>query len=295
MKRVLIVAILLVLAIMLDIFVEFKEQILPKEVKIIKQTKKTPREPIDIPKREYNISKVLTQDPKVIKLLKETNSSIDLGSVETVINKEGSQNICSDDISIDECISKMNLSIGDEVFIRIFKLTAELEVWLKADDYYQLLKIYPICKQSGFLGPKLQEGDAQAPEGFYHITKESLNPNSRYHLSFDLGFPNEYDRLHSYTGSALMIHGGCKSVGCYAMGDKPMEEIYELVDEALERGQESVEVHIFPFRMTDDIMLEYSNNEWYNFWGNLKEGYDYFEEGGVPPMISVVNRRYEFE
>ncbi len=291
MKKVLVVAILLVLAVMLDIFVEFKEQILPKEVKIIKQMKKVTQ----TPPKEHNISKVTTQDPKVMELIKDTNSSIELSGVEPVINQKSSESICSSDTPIDECRSNMNLSMGDEVFIRVFKLSAELEIWLKADDYYQLVKVYPICKQSGFLGPKLREGDGQGVEGFYSITKESLNPNSKYHLSFDLGFPNEYDRLHNYTGSALMVHGGCQSVGCYAMGDRPIEEIYEVVESALEGGQERVDIHIFPFRMTDDIMLEYSNNEWYNFWGNLKEGYDYFEEGGVPPRVSVVNRRYEFE
>ncbi len=301
MQKVLIVVMVLVMAVIIDILIEFKDKIMPKEEKIIKViTKIEPKKEKIIKeettiKEERNISKVVVPNPEVMKLISDGNKSIDLSKVSPLIDKWRKDNICDDETSISQCMSKMNLSFGDEVFIRIFKLTAELEVWVKSDDYYQLLKIYPICKQSGYLGPKLIEGDKQGPEGFYSVTKNNLNPNSQYYLSFNIGFPNSYDRLHNRTGSALMVHGDCISVGCYAMGDEKIDEIYKLVESALESGQQEVLVHIFPFRMSDDIMLKYSNNQWYNFWGNLKEGYDYFEEGGIPPRVRVVNRRYEFE
>ena len=84
----------------------------------------------------------------------------------------------------------------------------------------------PICNWSGELGPKVKQGDRQAPEGFYTITREQMNPNSKYHLAMNLGYPNAYDRSHRRTGEFLMIHGKCKSAGCYAMTDALMEEIY---------------------------------------------------------------------
>lgn len=297
MKKVFILAIVFIIAVVIDIVVEFKEEIMPKKpiIKIASVEKQIDKQLPPPLQTEQNISKVRTQTPEVIQLVREGNASIDLSQVSPLINQETQEQICSNDHSIYKCMSRMNLSLGDEIFIRIFKLTAELEVWVKSNDYYELLRIFPICKQSGYLGPKLKEGDKQGPEGFYSVTKNSLNPNSKYHLAFNLGFPNSYDRLHNRTGSALMIHGDCISMGCYAIGDEKIEEIYQLVEKALDSGQKEVQVHIFPFRMTEDIMLEYSNNEWYNFWGNLKEGYDYFEESSIPPKVSVVNRRYEFE
>jgi len=196
--------------------------------------------------------------------------------------------------TMQESLSKLGADIGDHIFIRIFKLTAELEVWIKVGKRYRLLHNYEICMQSGYLGPKLKEGDFQGPEGFYYTSKARLNPNSKYHLSFNIGYPNAYDRAYGRTGSALMIHGGCLSVGCFAMTDEKIEEIYELVEEALKGGQSIVRIHIFPFRMTDENMQKYRENKWYDFWLNLKDGYDYFEKHGVPPNVEVVDKKYTF-
>ncbi len=196
--------------------------------------------------------------------------------------------------SIQERLSSLNAHIGDPIFIRIFKLTAKLEVWIKVGKRYQLLQNYEICMQSGYLGPKLKEGDLQGPEGFYYTNRARLNPNSKYHLSFNIGYPNAYDRAYDRTGSALMIHGGCLSVGCFAMTDEKIEEIYELVDGALKDKQSIVRIHIFPFRMTDENMQKYRDNRWYDFWLNLKDGYDYFEKNGIPPNVEVVNYQYTF-
>jgi murein L,D-transpeptidase YafK len=183
---------------------------------------------------------------------------------------------------------------GDPIFIRIFKESSELELWTKRGDGFALFKAYPICNYSGQLGPKLKEGDRQSPEGFYSVTADQLNPNSSYHLAFNIGFPNAYDRAHKRTGSFLMVHGRCVSIGCYAMTDAGIEEIYLLAETALQNGQGSFSVHIFPFRMTEENMEEHAGSEWIGFWRNLKEGYDLFETGRVPPKVMLADKRYAF-
>lgn len=190
-----------------------------------------------------------------------------------------------------------SLAAGAEVFIRIFKEEDELELWLKAPegDTFELAETFPICAWSGSLGPKLREGDGQSPEGFYRVRLGSLNPNSAYHLSFNLGFPNAYDRAHGRTGSYLMVHGACVSIGCYAMTDGRIERIYGAVETALKGGQDAVEVHIFPFRMTDEALAEHGGSEWIDFWRNLKQGHDYFETRRQVPRIAVDQKRYTFE
>ncbi len=142
---------------------------------------------------------------------------------------------------LDGRLTAANLSLGSETFVRIFKQEAVLEVWMKGAEGFRRLHTYPICKHSGFLGPKLKEGDKQAPEGFYAVTAKQLNPGSRHYRAFNLGFPNEYDRAHGRTGSALMVHGGCSSVGCYAMTDLGVAEIYRVVEKALARGQKKAD------------------------------------------------------
>ncbi len=195
-------------------------------------------------------------------------------------------------------LRKNGLKLGSEVFIRIFKQEEVLELWIKNDSQFQLFKSYKICTYgSKGLGPKLKEGDGKAPEGFYYVKSEQLNPNSSYHLSFNLGFPNKYDRAHGRTGSALMVHGNCVSVGCYAMTDNKIEEIYTLVHEALNNGQNFFRVHIFPFKMTANNMLKYKDYQWIDFWRNLKHGYDFFENNSQkrPPNVEVVNTLYVFD
>jgi len=185
---------------------------------------------------------------------------------------------------------------ADETFIRIFKAEAELELWTRAegDAAYSLAKTYPICAYSGDLGPKLKQGDRQAPEGFYWVTRRSLNPHSSYHLSFNLGYPNRYDRAHGRTGDYLMVHGDCVSIGCYAMTDGGIEEIYRTIEASLDTGQTGIRVHIFPFRMTGENMAAHLDHQWYDFWSNLKTGYDMFEVNGAPPNTEVERQTYVF-
>ena len=159
-----------------------------------------------------------------------------------------------------------NFRMGAAVYVRIFKKEGELELWQKQGGHFALYRTYPICKWSGRLGPKLRSGDYQSPEGFYSVSARQLNPNSHYHRAFDIGFPNAFDRQNGRTGGALMIHGACKSVGCFAMTDKVIEEIYGMVEAALRGGQHEVPVHIFPFRMTDTALAQETQGDWTTFW-----------------------------
>ncbi len=198
---------------------------------------------------------------------------------------------------IEKEITAAKLEPGSPGFIRIFKEEARLELWMRDTETgkYRLYKTYPICKYSGKLGPKLQEGDMQSPEGFYDVSEEWLWPASDYHLAMNIGFPNTYDQAHGRTGTLLMVHGGCESEGCYAMTDPNIEEIYLLVEQSLKNGQKAVPVHIFPFRMTNENMSEHSYSRWMPFWKNLKQGYDAFERTRIPPTVHVKNDLYAFE
>jgi len=188
------------------------------------------------------------------------------------------------------------MSMDNPMLIRAFKNEMQLELWVKSSyhDGYELFKTYNICNKSGIMGPKLKEGDKQTPEGFYSVTKDRLNPNSQYFLSFNIGFPNAYDRAHKRTGSLLMIHGSCVSEGCLAMTNKSIAEIYLIIEQNFKYGHKSIPIHIFPFRMTNENMLARSMSKWYPFWLNLKQGYDFFERYNVPPQVSVQGKRYIF-
>ena len=188
-----------------------------------------------------------------------------------------------------------------ELFIRIVKTTDDtdkgaLEMWRRgADQAFHLDKTWPICTWSGALGPKLREGDGQSPEGFYFVKPSALNPNSSYHLSFNLGFPNAYDRAHGRTGSFLMVHGECVSIGCYAMTNDGIESIYADVEAAFAGGQDFIRVHIFPFEMTAENLAAQAGNPNHAFWENLKTGWDWFERDRVPPNVTVAGKTYRFE
>lgn len=190
-------------------------------------------------------------------------------------------------------LGKKGMTPEAPIFVRIFKEESELEVWkAREDGRFYHLKTYPICNWSGDLGPKVAQGDKQAPEGFYSIGSTQMNPNSQYHVAFNMGFPNAYDRANNRTGQSLMVHGKCKSAGCYAMTDALVEEIYALARESFKGGQQSFAVHAFPFRMTDEKLARFNKHRWHAFWSTLKQGYDYFEVNRVPPQIAVCERRY---
>jgi murein L,D-transpeptidase YafK len=182
------------------------------------------------------------------------------------------------------------------ILLRIFKEESELEVW-KQDTigHFQIFKTYPICRWSGDLGPKLHEGDRQAPEGFYAVTVELMNPLSKYYLAINTGFPNEFDKANHRDGSFLMVHGDCLSIGCYAMTDEQIEQIYSLARDPLLKGQESFQIQAYPFRMTPANLARHRTNPNISFWKVLKIGNDHFEATHLEPKVEVCDRRYVFD
>ena len=192
-------------------------------------------------------------------------------------------------------LQQKNMPTESPILVRLFKEEAELEVWKQdAAGRYDLLKTYPICRWSGELGPKIKEGDRQAPEGFYTITPAQMNPNSQFYLSFNMGYPNAFDRAHGRTGAHLMVHGDCSSRGCYAMTDDQIGEIYALARESFFGGQRSFQVQAYPFRMTPANFAKHRNNPNIPFWRMLKEGNDHFEITRQEPKVDVCEKRYVF-
>lgn len=183
-------------------------------------------------------------------------------------------------------------AIGQPIFVRIFKIPGTLELWMNKGRGFELFKSYKVCNYSGFPGPKVNEGDWQAPEGFYSVSASQLNPNSQYHLAFDVGYPNDFDVLKNRTGGLIMVHGNCKSVGCFAMTDERIEEIYLLAYQALAQGQERFDVHIFPFPMTAKNMKKFAPSPWIEFWKKLEPGYAAFEQSKQVPVVAVENGEY---
>lgn len=187
------------------------------------------------------------------------------------------------------------MAAGAPVVVRVFKQESELEIWKQGrDGRYALLKTFPVCRWSGRLGPKRKVGDRQAPEGFYDVTPKLMNPNSSYHLSFDTGFPNAYDRANGYTGSLLMVHGVCSSMGCYAMTNDGVEEIFSLLRDAFKGGQRAVQFQAYPFRMKARNLARMRDDPEIDFWRQLKAGYDRFEATAMPPTVKVTGKRYGF-
>jgi murein L,D-transpeptidase YafK len=192
----------------------------------------------------------------------------------------------------DRRLADKGMTAGSPMMIRIFKSESELELWINTGQRFELFHTYRICNWSGTLGPKLHEGDRQAPEGFYSVSLAQIHRKGRWPRSLNIGFPNSLDRAVGRTGSLILVHGGCTSTGCYAMTNPVMEEIYGLAEQALRGGQERIPVHVFPFRMSDANMKAHADQQWHDFWLNLKEAYDRFEQARVPPKIDVCDKRY---
>lgn len=193
-------------------------------------------------------------------------------------------------------IESKNMDKGSPMLVRLFKQEAELEVWKQdRSGKFALLKTYPICRWSGDLGPKIKEGDRQAPEGFYSISPAQMNPTSAYYLSFNMGYPNAYDKAWGRTGSQLMVHGDCSSRGCYAMTDEQISEIYALGRESFFGGQNAFQVQAYPFRMNPQNMARFRNNPNMPFWKMIKEGNDIFEVTKQEPKVDFCEKKYVFD
>jgi len=191
-------------------------------------------------------------------------------------------------------ITDKGFNINSPVYLRIFKEENVLEIWVKSGREYQFFKSYNICYFSGGLGTKTRSGDGKSPEGFYTITPSQLHPVSSYYLAINIGYPNKLEQLKGYTGDAIMVHGHCASIGCYAMTDDGIEEIYTLVYKALEAGQQKIQLDIFPFRMDPEHLKKYAANSYLPFWQRMKPGYDLFEKNHVPVVARVKGKEYSF-
>ncbi|MCC0004460.1 MAG: murein L,D-transpeptidase [Methylobacteriaceae bacterium] len=185
----------------------------------------------------------------------------------------------------------------EPVLIRTYKKEAEFEIWKrrKSDGKYALLKTYPMCRWSGQLGPKVREGDRQVPEGFYAIAPSQMNPNSNYYLSFNVGYPNAFDRALGRTGGMIMVHGDCSSAGCFSMTDNQISEIYAIAREGFGGGQREIQLQSYPFRMTAENLAKHRLDPNMPFWRQLKEGSDHFEVTKQEPKVAVCGRRYVFD
>jgi murein L,D-transpeptidase YafK len=181
------------------------------------------------------------------------------------------------------------------VYLRSFKLDEQLEVWVRNDagEPYKFFKSYKVCAATGKLGPKRKEGDKQVPEGFYYINE--LNSNSNYHLSLGINYPNMSDKMLSDSvrpGGAIYIHGDCVSVGCIAINNDQVEEVFMMAAMARSQGQEYIPVHIFPLKFStaknnapmEKIIKE--NPNYISFLKAMQSAYYYFEKNrSLPPVM----------
>lgn len=195
---------------------------------------------------------------------------------------------------LEQALEAKGLQLGSPVYLRLTKEPAELTAHVRGEGgAYRAFRTWPVCSVSGSLGPKQREGDGQAPEGFYSIRPAQMNPASNYHLSFNLGYPNAFDRANGRTGSFLMVHGACVSIGCFAMTDPAIEEIWTLMQAAYEGGQTSVDVHVFPFAMTEENLAAQWGSKHLPFWTSLAPAWTQFEETARVPRVIVSGKAYQ--
>jgi murein L,D-transpeptidase YafK len=196
--------------------------------------------------------------------------------------------------TLDE-MNKIDTTPSAPTLVRAYKKEAELEIWkMKSDGRYALLKTYPMCRWSGQLGPKKREGDMQVPEGFYAIAPGQMNPNSHYYLSFNVGYPNAYDRAYGRTGGNVMVHGVCSSAGCFSMTDEQIADIYAIARDSFRGGQREIQLQSYPFRMTAENLAKFRLDSNIDFWKQLKSGSDHFEVTKTEPPVLVCGKRYVF-
>lgn len=188
-----------------------------------------------------------------------------------------------------------------ELFIRAFKFEEDVEVWVKDKDSssYIFLTKYKFCSNVGYLGPKRKQGDLQIPEGAYYLSK--FNPESNYHLSLKVSYPNKADSIKGYKpdlGGMIFIHGGCNTIGCIPITDNYIRELYVLSLQARFLGQEHIPIHILPARLTDEnfnLLGQFVDNPpLLDFWQSLRPSYLYFEKHRKIPSYSI-NKRGEYE
>lgn len=185
------------------------------------------------------------------------------------------------------------------IYIRSFKYDSQLEVWAKnsTEETFKLFKTYKVCAMAGSLGPKRMDGDYQVPEGFYYINE--FNPNSNYHLSLGLNYPNASDKMlsdSSLPGGSIYIHGSCVTVGCIPINNDQIEELYVITSYARAMGQEYIPVHIFPVQFNNPRSVSYLEKfmQTYSTYkplvNSLQSAYYSFEKTRQIPVIMVSTR-----
>lgn len=191
------------------------------------------------------------------------------------------------------------------LYIRSFKYDGQLEIWVKNErkDPFKLFKTYKVCAMAGTLGPKRMAGDYQVPEGFYYINE--FNPNSNYHLSLGLNYPNQSDKILSDSvrpGGDIYIHGSCVTVGCIPLTDQFIDEVYILAAYAKNAGEDYIPVHIYPVRYNVKKSMDYltylsrTDAQLKRFAQNLQAVYDHFEITRQLPIIMTDARgNYVFD
>lgn len=177
-----------------------------------------------------------------------------------------------------------------ELFVRAFKVGRRVEAWGRNQDQGQfvLLRTFRLAGTSGTLGPKRQAGDGQIPEGFYSINR--FNPDSKYHLSLGLDYPNAADQVRAGSldpGNDIFLHGSDETIGCLPITDAGIRELYVLAVEARSAGQVSIPVHIFPFELTDENLALRMTSPHAAFWQQLAPGYQVFERTHALPTVVV--------
>ena len=182
------------------------------------------------------------------------------------------------------------------IYIRSFKYDSQLEVWVKnsTSESFQLFKTFKICAMAGSLGPKRMSGDYQVPEGFYYINE--FKPNSTYHLSLGLNYPNSSDRMLSdslYPGGDIYIHGSCVTEGCIPITNDQIEDLYVITSYARAMGQDYIPVHIFPVQFNNPRSVSYLERflkiyrNYKPLTDNLEAAYNYFEKYKQVPVVMV--------
>jgi murein L,D-transpeptidase YafK len=190
-----------------------------------------------------------------------------------------------------------------QMYIRSFKYDSEMEIWVRnsTDEQFKLFKTYSVCALAGTMGPKRMQGDYQVPEGFYYINE--FKPNSLYHLSLGLNYPNASDKIISRNvdpGGDIYIHGNCVTIGCIPIQDPQIEELYIIAMGAKSSGQDFIPVHIFPIRFDNPKSVAYFDKitkdqpDVQKFAATLKEAFDYFEKEKKLPVI-VINAKGDYE
>jgi len=183
-----------------------------------------------------------------------------------------------------------------ELLLIAYKTEKRLEIYVgNSGQKMAHFKTYKVCAQSGNIGPKNQSGDNQTPEGFYYINR--FNPSSNFHLSLGLNYPNQADKIRSNAadlGGDIFIHGNCVSIGCLAMTDKVIKEIYTLAILARNANQLKIPVIIAPFDFNLSENQNFEKNaalnqhsSYFGLWTKINEGISTFQTTRQLPKFKI--------